>query len=126
VYEIDGRIYEEHDEYQCYLSVWAAETQAKVLVFNAYESHLTAELGEWTEHEVIVHVLMSVLRRLSSKYDAPMIWRVEDEKESAGTAGGGTPGDVLSATEELRSGYEAMEAAAEKIRSSERRSVDGE
>lgn len=73
MYEINGRIYEQHGEYQCYLDVWAAETESKVMLWNAYEAHLAAASDIESEHDLTMHLLLSVLSRIAQRRDRPLL-----------------------------------------------------
>lgn len=72
MYEIQGRIVEQHGDYQCYLEAWSAESTAKVLLFSTYETlvNKVGDLGD--EHLEIVEVLREVLRRNAEKFNVPL------------------------------------------------------
>jgi hypothetical protein len=69
VYEIAGRIYEQHGEYKAYLEAWSTDGQSKVLLFNEYADRLTfSELPE-AEHVLILELLDQVCRRIAQRMD---------------------------------------------------------
>jgi len=72
VYKIDGNIYEQHGEYQCYLEVWSVEGGTSERVFNLYEIGLKASAPASSEHETILNVVLSALSRTAEKHDRPL------------------------------------------------------
>lgn len=72
MYEIQGRIYEEHGEYKCYLEVWTAETSTKALLFNAYEKRLGLRGDAGDEHLEIIEVLSALCTRIAEKREVPV------------------------------------------------------
>jgi hypothetical protein len=73
VYEIQGRLYEEHDKYRCYLEVWACEGDAKQRMFNVWEEHLTPPEADVSEHGCILHLVMEALRRNSQNVQGQLL-----------------------------------------------------
>lgn len=72
VYDIEGRIYEKHGKYDCYLEVWSDEGSTKSRVWNAYEELGAPEGSEMTEHEEILWAIRAVCTRIAETRDVPL------------------------------------------------------
>lgn len=73
LYEIIGHLYEEHGEYKCYLAVWSSDTTVKSLLFNLYEPRLLPSGVLDSEHDLIVEVIMTALRRNAEKHERSLL-----------------------------------------------------
>lgn len=74
MYQVEGRIYEDHGEYNCYLALWSESDagNTRVRLWNLYERHLTGSDAAGTEHALILDVLMSALSRTAENTDRPL------------------------------------------------------
>ena len=72
MYEIEGRIYEQHGEYKCYLQVWLVEGDTKQRVWNLWEDRLTPDDEFVSEHGAIIALVVTALRRNSQKTNVPL------------------------------------------------------
>lgn len=73
MYEISGKIYEQHGEYKAYLEVWIVEGSSKSMLYNAYEVGISSPQDAILEHETVDHILLTVLRRNAEHRDVPLV-----------------------------------------------------
>jgi len=72
MYQVSGKIYEQHGEYKCFLEVWNFERSTAQIVFNFWEEHLVTSGEASDEHEEILSVLMTALSRIAEKHERPI------------------------------------------------------